>query len=212
MNLSTDSNEFFSDNQPSPPDSIKKRLNMHVKRRLLEQATTCLPVPMHHSPQAMPVSSPTAPAHTNQLSPPTPVPKEPRKYKTKKQQQQQSRGDAPPESPKKKNARKSVSVIKRTQDAQNDEPHDEDFHAERHLSDGEQSPSAHGASGSIDGSGEAKGPHHTPDILSMVLNEKKAALMNDPAIISFLQGISTKLVQQHQQQQQNSQQRGSFNR
>lgn len=223
MNLSTDSSEFLSDNQPSPPDSIKKRLNMHVKRRLLEQATTS----SHHSVALVnntsplyAVTSPSLASATMHLSPPiAPPPKEPRKYKTQKRQQQQLLARADEQSPlpdspspKKRGGRKS-SVIKRTQEIQNEsaEMHDDESSISlANYSDNEHSPSAGmgPATAGIDGTGEQRGVQHTPDILSMVLNEKKAALMNDPEIIHFLQGISRKLMQQHQQQQQ----RNTFNR
>lgn len=200
MNLSIDSSEFYSDNQTSP-DSIKKRLNLHVKRRLLEQATTSQQGSAITSPQVV-SSIPTATiVQAANFSPPVVPPKEPRKYKSQKKQPAGT-DNPPPDSPgaKKKCTRKSTSVIKRTQDVQNDEMNDEDFAmAEVHPSENDQSMSSHAA---MEATGETKTPH-TLDILSIVLNEKKAALMNDPEIIRFLAGISMKLMeQQHQQPQQ----------
>lgn len=36
---------------------------------------------------------------------------------------------------------------------------------------------------------------NSPDILSMILSEKKAALLNDPEVIQFLQDVGAKIYQ-----------------
>lgn len=202
MNLSSSAFSPLALNQTSP-DSIKKRLNLHVKRRLLVQNSS--PSSSSVSP---PQSSPTQ-STSSQLSsysitsPPAAAPLELKKYKSTKKQLTRQASLLNNYGMNKKRAhviRKTVSVIKSTQDLHNDKLSDGTVESnadspDNSPIDGEKMPIVSAVTTTSIERCDLKSTNN-PDILSLVLNEKKSTLLNDPDIIKFLENIHGNLIQQ----------------
>lgn len=193
-------------NKSSSPDSIKKRLNLHVKRRLLVQGSSS---PSSPSSSTKPiVSSQSYVNASNAKIPPanytnTPLTtvatrsvKEFKKIKTsKKQQALQTNLTSEFGTGKKrcKIVKKPVVVIKCTEQNDQTKKKATNTHQNEIYNDQLENGKTTAATTTSIERCDLKGLN-SPDILSMVLNEKKALLLNDPEIVKFLVKINNNLI------------------
>lgn len=191
-------------NKSSSPDSIKRRLNLHVKRRLLVQGSSS---PSSTTSTTKAISS--SPSYINPSATYANVPlitstRTAEKFKkikiSKKQQPRPIHFTNEIAAGKKRCAivKKPVVVIKATEENEQNKRKvintQENETCSDQLDNGKitNTTTSAATTTSIERC-DLKGIN-SPDILSMVLNEKKTSLLNDPEIVKFLLKINNNII------------------